>query len=181
MSEIFDAIREEGRKEVIDRLLENGMSQQELDARLSRQTLHPQTEVDMGFLNELNRICTQRARKEEISKFCEELAEQWKKVPYMRFGQLVVNALGMEPFDVEDSKAIECIKEFVKWVPSEEDTNLSATEIAVLEVDGKIELEARACFDMFGYELEDAVEEFLRWFVANPEKAKELFFKEIRK
>lgn len=81
MSEIFDAIREEGRKEVIDRLLKSGMSQEEIDARLSRQTLQPQTEVDMGFLNELNRICTRRAREEQISKFCEALAEQWKKVP----------------------------------------------------------------------------------------------------
>lgn len=67
MSEIFDAIREEGRQEVIDRLLESGMSQEEIDARLSRQTLQPQTEVDMAFLNELNRICTRRVREEQIS------------------------------------------------------------------------------------------------------------------
>ena len=48
-----------------------------------------------------------------IRPFCEELAVLWEKCPDMRFGQLVVNALGADSFYVEDDTAIEKIRTFV--------------------------------------------------------------------
>ncbi len=51
---------------------------------------------------------------ERIDEFCEELAKQWHKVPDWRFGQLVVNVLGIDPFYVEDETALERIKKFFK-------------------------------------------------------------------
>lgn len=55
-----------------------------------------------------------------IRPFCEELAVQWEKCPDMRFGQLVVNALGTDFFYVEDDVAMEKIRAFVS------DVNVSA-------------------------------------------------------
>lgn len=46
-----------------------------------------------------------------IDEFCEKLKEQWKRVPDWRFGQLVVNCLGQDPFYVEDASAIKRIEE----------------------------------------------------------------------
>lgn len=34
-----------------------------------------------------------------IDKFCQRLGEVWKKVPDMRFGQLMINILGSLPKD----------------------------------------------------------------------------------
>jgi len=51
---------------------------------------------------------------ERIDVFCQKLAELWHKVPDWRFGQLVCNTLGYDPFYVEDDVAIEKIKEFLK-------------------------------------------------------------------
>lgn len=48
-----------------------------------------------------------------IRPFCEELAVLWEKCPDMRFGQLVVNALGADSFYVEDNTAMEKIRTFV--------------------------------------------------------------------
>ena len=37
-----------------------------------------------------------------IDSFCDELKKHWHKVPDWRFGQLVVNVLGIDPFYLED-------------------------------------------------------------------------------
>ncbi len=37
-----------------------------------------------------------------IDEFMDELKKLWKKCPDWRFGQLVVNALGVDPFYIED-------------------------------------------------------------------------------
>lgn len=47
-----------------------------------------------------------------IRLFCEELAGLWEKCPDMRFGQLVVNSLGIDPFYIEDNDALEKIEAF---------------------------------------------------------------------
>lgn len=53
-----------------------------------------------------------------IDKFCNELAEQWKKVPDWRFGQLMCNILGgmqgegRDPFFPEEDEMMEFIKEY---------------------------------------------------------------------
>ena len=47
-----------------------------------------------------------------IQCFCAELATLWQYCPEMRFGQLVVNALGSDPFYMEDSEALKRIKNF---------------------------------------------------------------------
>ena len=48
-----------------------------------------------------------------IDPFCKELIDLWKKCPDMRFGQLIVNALGKDPFYIEDHVAIKKIRAFV--------------------------------------------------------------------
>lgn len=45
-----------------------------------------------------------------IQKFCNQLAEIWSKVPDWRFGQLVVNVLGRDPFYIEDDRAMKCFE-----------------------------------------------------------------------
>ena len=45
-----------------------------------------------------------------IHKFCEELERVWSTVPDWRFGQLVVNALGVDPFYIEDDDAIKVLE-----------------------------------------------------------------------
>lgn len=53
-----------------------------------------------------------------IDKFCNELAEKWKKVPDWRFGQLMCNILGemqsagRDPFFPEENEMMEFIKEY---------------------------------------------------------------------
>lgn len=41
-----------------------------------------------------------------IDVFCSELAAVWHKVPDWRFGQLVANVLGRDPFYIEDEDAM---------------------------------------------------------------------------
>ena len=41
-----------------------------------------------------------------IDVFCAELAAIWHKVPDWRFGQLVTNVLGRDPFYIEDEDAM---------------------------------------------------------------------------
>lgn len=48
-----------------------------------------------------------------IQRFCEELAILWQRCPEMRFGQLVVNALGVDPFYIEDNEVLWRIECFV--------------------------------------------------------------------
>lgn len=39
-----------------------------------------------------------------------QLEKEWKRVPDWRLGQLIVNAVGNDPFYVEDAELIEKIK-----------------------------------------------------------------------
>lgn len=48
-----------------------------------------------------------------IDSFCKELIDLWKNCPDMRFGQLVVNSVGVDPFYIEDNDALEKIRAFV--------------------------------------------------------------------
>lgn len=43
---------------------------------------------------------------ERIDEFCDKLKEYWHQVPDWRFGQLVVNVLGQDPFYVEDDATL---------------------------------------------------------------------------
>ena len=45
-----------------------------------------------------------------IHEFCQELERVWSKTPDLRFGQLVVNVLGVDPFYIEDDKALELLQ-----------------------------------------------------------------------
>lgn len=55
-----------------------------------------------------------------IDKFCNELAEVWKKVPDWRFGQLMLNVLGemqsegRDPFFPEEDEMIEYFRNYFK-------------------------------------------------------------------
>ena len=57
---------------------------------------------------------------DRIDKFCNELAEIWKKVPDWRFGQLITNVLGKmqsegrDPFFPEEDEMIECFRNYFK-------------------------------------------------------------------
>ena len=51
-----------------------------------------------------------------IYEFCNELAEIWSKVPDWRFGQLVINVLGPDPFYMEDDRAMKCFRIFLDEV-----------------------------------------------------------------
>ena len=44
--------------------------------------------------------------------FLDELLETWKKYPMLRFGQLVVNVLGTDPFYIEDIEARKKFREY---------------------------------------------------------------------
>lgn len=48
----------------------------------------------------------------EMYIFLDELLEAWKRKPMLRFGQLVVDALGTDPFYIEDDEARKKIREF---------------------------------------------------------------------
>ena len=48
----------------------------------------------------------------EMYIFLDELLEAWKRKPMLRFGQLIVNALGTDPFYIEDNEARKKIREF---------------------------------------------------------------------
>jgi hypothetical protein len=63
---------------------------------------------------------------ERIDKFCNELAEVWKKVPDWRFGQLMVNVLNSlprDPFFYEEDEMIKEFKDFFAPKENKEDTN----------------------------------------------------------
>lgn len=63
---------------------------------------------------------------ERIDKFCNELAEVWKKVPDWRFGQLMVNVLNSlprDPFFYEEDEMIEEFKNYFAPKENKEDTN----------------------------------------------------------
>lgn len=47
-----------------------------------------------------------------IHEFCEELERVWSLVPDGRFGQIVVNVLGVDPFYIEDDKSISLFKTY---------------------------------------------------------------------
>lgn len=47
-----------------------------------------------------------------IIPFCERLAELWSNVPDWRFGQLVSNTLGTDPFYMEDEDALRSMERF---------------------------------------------------------------------
>ena len=52
--------------------------------------------------------------EERIDVFCEKLRQYWHKVPDWRFGQLVANVLGEDPFYIEDDRAEEAFRVFFK-------------------------------------------------------------------
>lgn len=48
-----------------------------------------------------------------IREFCNRLADIWEsQCPDWRFGQLVVNVAGRDPFYIEDDKMISMFKEY---------------------------------------------------------------------
>ena len=47
-----------------------------------------------------------------IPEFLKTVEEVWRKYPDMRFGQLVVNVLGVDPFYVEDEESKQMFKKF---------------------------------------------------------------------
>lgn len=52
---------------------------------------------------------------ERIDKFCNELAQYWKKVPDWRFGQLIMNILGTcprDPFFIEEDEMLKIFEKF---------------------------------------------------------------------
>lgn len=52
--------------------------------------------------------------EKRIDVFCEKLRQYWHKVPDWRFGQLVTNVLGVDPFYIEDDRAEEAFQIFFK-------------------------------------------------------------------
>lgn len=68
-----------------------------------------------------------------ISDFCNKLAEEWKKVPDMRFGQLMLNIFNAldessdvpDTFYIEDDKMIKYIQAWVRFIKigDEDDAN----------------------------------------------------------
>lgn len=57
-----------------------------------------------------------------IDKFCDRLAESWKRLPDWRFGQLMLNLLGQyyndknhDPFFTEDDEMIKFIEEYTRY------------------------------------------------------------------
>ena len=56
-----------------------------------------------------------------IDKFCNQLADIWKKVPDWRFGQLTMNVYGsmdVDPFFPEEEDMIKRIRNFFEKVSS---------------------------------------------------------------
>lgn len=49
--------------------------------------------------------------EKRIEPFLAEFEKLWKQNPDWRFGQLVVNMFGADPFYIEDEQALEKIKE----------------------------------------------------------------------
>lgn len=54
---------------------------------------------------------------DRIDPFLKELGEYWKKVPDWRFGQLIVNVLGVsakDPFFLEEKETLEVFEKYFK-------------------------------------------------------------------
>jgi len=52
-----------------------------------------------------------------IDKFCNELAKYWKKIPDVRFGQLILNVFGLcerDPWFYEEDEMLKVFEEFFK-------------------------------------------------------------------
>jgi len=51
--------------------------------------------------------------EKRIEPFLEKLKELWEIYPDWRFGQIVVNVLGRDPFYIEDDRAIVALQQFI--------------------------------------------------------------------
>ena len=66
-----------------------------------------------------------------IDTFCKRLADAWKRIPDMRFFQLMENVTMCNnmPFFIEDNEAIKMIEQFVdKYAPAQTDIEESESE-----------------------------------------------------
>ena len=70
--------------------------------------------------------------KKRIPKLLKMIERVWTKYPDMRFGQLIVNCLGTDPFYIEDGIAEKKIAEFGK-VESTEFQNIYIDDFQILE------------------------------------------------
>lgn len=70
--------------------------------------------------------------KKRIPKLLKMIEIVWTKYPDMRFGQLIVNCLGTDPFYIEDGIAEKKIAEFGK-VESTELQNICIDDLQILE------------------------------------------------
>lgn len=70
--------------------------------------------------------------KKRIPKLLKMIERVWTKYPDMRFGQLIVNCLGTDPFYIEDCIAEKKIAEFGK-VESTELQNIYIDDFQILE------------------------------------------------
>lgn len=70
--------------------------------------------------------------KKRIPKLLKMIERVWTKYPDMRFGQLIVNCLGTDPFYIEDGIAEKKIAEFGK-IESTEFQNMYIDDFQILE------------------------------------------------
>lgn len=70
--------------------------------------------------------------KKRIPKLLKMIERVWVKYPDMRFGQLIVNCLGTDPFYIEDGIAEKKIAEFGK-IESTELQNICIDDLQILE------------------------------------------------
>lgn len=70
--------------------------------------------------------------KKRIPKLLKMIERVWTKYPDMRFGQLIVNCLGTDPFYIEDGIAEKKIAEFGK-IESTELQNIYIDDFQILE------------------------------------------------
>lgn len=70
--------------------------------------------------------------KKRIPKLLKMIERVWTKYPDMRFGQLIVNCLGTDPFYIEDGIAEKKIAEFGK-IESTEFQNIYIDDFQILE------------------------------------------------
>lgn len=70
--------------------------------------------------------------KKRIPKLLKMIERVWTKYPDMRFGQLIVNCLGTDPFYIEDGIAEKKIAEFGK-VESTKFQNIYIDDFQILE------------------------------------------------
>lgn len=53
---------------------------------------------------------------DRIDKFLENFGEIWKHFPDWRFGQLVVNMFGRDPFYIEDDTGVKMMEDVLKQI-----------------------------------------------------------------